>query len=434
MVVEATLRSWVGAPSDGGEVGLPLGVNFLEPHFVQDHRHQLWVPNREEMSRYTGLPVQVRPGRLRVAAFGGSTMATPRPNGPAWQLAALLSLGTNGRSDLINAGGNGFGSTRIRMAVEELCQRRLDAILLYTGHNEFMEHKYTLGRSPIWHIAVSDALKRHWYSWAWAASLMGHNRPPVEGAIQRLYDAPMQDGERATLLARLRRSLTEIAKLIQQHKVTAVWVLPASNLTTPPHETRLTSSAGEAGTVGHRALWALIREAREAVSGGRPEHALVVIDRLLKSEPGLATAWHIRGTALGRLNRPKQALAALRRARDLDRNLRRATSAQREVMAAVATKHGISIVDAEQVLLKADTDRYLNGRFTSDAMHLTPEGYRWVAVEVYRAFSKKLGTLAPAESVVHRLPTPGHSLASILGPNRRIVEAPITHVLSSPPP
>ena len=280
--LEVGVRSCEEGPPAGAPAALPLGLNLFEPLFVKDPSRQLWVPNREEMSRFTGLPVQVRTGRLRVAMFGGSTVATPRPTGPAWQLAALLSLGSGGRSDLINAGGKGFGSARIRRVVEELGQRRLDAVLLYTGHNEFMEHKFVFGTLPLWLGVIEDGLDSYWKSWAWIRGVVFQHQGPARGSVQQMHTTPLHAGERAMLLARFRRNLTDIARTIQEMKAGAVWVLPASNLTTPPHDTGPGPTVTEPVRVSYLEFQ---REARDALVGERSPEVIRAAEGMLKIDP-----------------------------------------------------------------------------------------------------------------------------------------------------
>ena len=375
--LELILRASPDLWSSNNQTGLFSGLNMSHPHFVEDPRQQLLIPNRSEMSRFTGLPLQVRPGRLRVATLGGSTMATERPAGPAWQLAAMLSLGTGGRSDLINAGGAGYGSTRIRLALKELSRHHLDVAVLYTGHNEFMEDKYVIGARPLWFHHIGDFLTANWRCLAWLRDMIGKSEVFEKGKVARLEELPLLDGQREVLLQRFQENLQAMAEILQEQGIRAVWVLPASNLAAPPMD-----------------------------------------------DPTLATAWYAKGQALRQLGRPDQALAALRRARDLDRNPRRATSSQRSVLRATAERYGISVVDAEQVLLDVAPSRYLSGSFTTDRMHLSPEGYQLVAGAIYETLRKSLKALSPMQAFSDRLPAPGNSLDPVIGPKRRTVAAP----------
>ena len=419
--LELILMALPGSQSSNTLTGLITGLNMSRAHFVEDPKQQLLIPNRNEMSRFTGLPLQVRPGRLRVATFGGSTMATARPAGPAWQLAALLSLGSGGRSDLINAGGAGYGSTRIRLALKELSQHHLDVAVLYTGHNEFMEHKYVIGARPLWFHRIGDLLTESWRCLAWLRNMMGKHDVFEKSKVARMEELLLLDGQREMLLQRFQENLQAMAEILQEEGIRAVWVLPASNLAAPPMDDPPTSTAGGGGHTGHHAE---SRQIQRALEEQRYDDALAAAEGLLKANPTLATAWYSKGQALNQLGRPSQALAALRRARDLDRNPRRATSSQRSVLRATAERYGISVVDAEQVLLDAAFSRYLSGSFTTDRMHLSAEGYRLVAGAIYQTLRKSLGALSPMQAFSDRLPAPGNSLEPVIGPKRRTVAAP----------
>jgi hypothetical protein len=56
-------------------------------------------------------------------------------------------------------------------------------------------------------------------------------------------------------------------------------------------------------------------------------------------------------------------------------------------------------------------------------MHLNAAGYRLVMAEVYSVLSRTVH-LRPMAAIAHRLPHPGASLESVLGPIERTVAAP----------
>jgi lysophospholipase L1-like esterase len=375
------------APEGTGREQGFVGHSTAVPYFVADERQGLWVPNRSEMSRITGLPTERPTGPIRVAAFGGSTIASQPPDGPAWQLAAMLSLGTGGRAQVVNAGGHGFGSTRVRGAMEELLGRGLDAVVLYCGHNEFTESRYVSTLSLQGGFGgFMQTLRRN--SRVYEALRLGIRdlRGQPHAVASEVPGGNLRSGEMARLNQRFRANLEAMAQAMAAAGVPGVWVLPASNLGMPP----------------------------ESTDG--PE----------------AMALFRKGKALAESGDRAGALAALRGARDLDRVPRRATSVLVQTMREVAARHSIATVDAEAVLFARDPERTLSGGFSSDAMHLDAVGYRIVMLEVYKALRRSV-RLPPVQAIEGRLPEPGASLEGILGPHRRTVAAPTLGELEHKP-
>jgi lysophospholipase L1-like esterase len=364
------------APDGGGRESGFVGHSTTRPYFVVDGDR--WIPHRTEMSRYTSLPVSREAGGLRVGVFGGSTVASDPPDGPFWQLAAMLKLSFGGDTQVLNGGGHGFGSTRVRGAMIEALARDLDVVILYTGHNEFTESRYVSTLSLQGGMSGFMQLLRR-KSRIYEALRLGirdlRGQPHVISA--EVPGGPLRAGEMGRLQLRFRENLEAMALAMQVQAVPGVWVLPASNL------------------------------------GAAPEG----------SDSGTAQADFERGLSLREAGDRPGALAALRRARDGDQLPRRATSELVRIMAEVAAKHQIPLVDAEAVLLKRDPDRTLSGGFSIDRMHLDAAGYRLVMGEVYRLLRRTVH-LRPMVEIAHRLPHPGASLEPVLGPIERTVAAP----------
>ena len=90
------------APEGAGREQGFVGHSTAVPYFVA--KGDRWVPNRSEMSRYSSLPESRATGGLRVGVFGGSTVASNPPDGPVWQLAAMLKLGFGGDTHALQKG------------------------------------------------------------------------------------------------------------------------------------------------------------------------------------------------------------------------------------------------------------------------------------------------------------------------------------------
>jgi lysophospholipase L1-like esterase len=381
------------APEGAGREQGFVGHSTAVPYFVT--KGDRWVPNRSEMSRYTSLPVSREAGGFRVGVFGGSTVARNPPDGPVWQFAAMLKLGFGGDTQVLNGGGHGFGSTRVRGAMIESLSGDLDAVILYTGHNEFTESRYVPTLSLQGGVGgLIQSLARN--SRIYEALRLGVRdaQGQAHAVSSQVPGGSLRRGEMARLEARFRDNLVAIADAMKARGVLGVWVLPASNLGMAP----------------------------EASMGGQ------------------ALAHFERGRQLVAQGEKVSALSALRQARDADQVPRRATSGLVKIMTQVANQYQIPLVDAEAVLFKRDPFRTLAGGFSPDRMHLSAVGYRLVMAEVYAVLSRTMQQrpttgfhLRPMTEFAAQLPAPGASLAPVLGRIERTVTAPTLGELEHKP-
>jgi len=413
------------APEGSGREQGFVGHSDSVPYFVKDERQRAWVPNRSEMSRHTRLSFTSEEGGIRVAAFGGSTIASNPPDGPAWQLAAMLHLGTGGHSELVNGGGHGFGSTRVRGALTELLSQELDAVVLYTGHNEFTESRYvpSLSLQGGWGGFMRQ-LRRHSRVYEGLRLGIRDLSGQPHAVSSEVPGGPLRPGERTRLRERFRANLESMAQSMKVAGVPGVWVLPASNLGMEPeasNDGRGIHSVSDQSQALRRAVMEVDSDAASRLS-----------EEILSKQPNHALGHFARGRTLAMAGDRAGALQALRLARDEDQVPRRATSALVQIMREVAQRHGIAVVDAEAVLLAADPERTMSGGYSADRMHLNAVGYRVVMLEVYKALGRQL-RLRDVVQVSADMPVPGASLRAILGPLQRTVAAPTLGELEHKP-
>ncbi len=82
---------------------------------------------------------------LRAFCVGGSTTYgrpyTPRTSFCSWLEDFLNYVDREHKWEVINAGGVSYASYRIALLIEELIQYEPDLVVVYTGHNEFLERR-----------------------------------------------------------------------------------------------------------------------------------------------------------------------------------------------------------------------------------------------------------------------------------------------------
>ena len=199
----------------------------------------------------TFVPDAVSDRDLHVAFFGGSTMATLPPEGPAWQLGGLLDVATEGHVVLTNAGAAGFGSNRIRSLMDEVLGHSPDVVVLYTGHNEFMEARHSSQTLDVRRGGLRQlrgALEGTG-TWQLLQGMLGG--PPDHHKGPGSPTGPLDPGEEPLLLARFRDNLEHMGRAAKASGAAVLWILPASNLSSPPGlAAAARTRAARAGTGG----------------------------------------------------------------------------------------------------------------------------------------------------------------------------------------
>lgn len=94
-------------------------------------------------------------GTVRVLLVGGSSVFQLQENIPAIreQLAAALGLSA-AQVEVVNGGGNGQGSAGVRHVVEFMLDKDVDAVVVYSAHNEYTQHLVRWGDGASWTARV----------------------------------------------------------------------------------------------------------------------------------------------------------------------------------------------------------------------------------------------------------------------------------------
>jgi hypothetical protein len=127
---------------------LGSGERVTDPAKRLSFQHQVFDPVK---------PAGVR----RVVMLGGSNVFNLDLNRLEAGLDARLS---SGRVELLNLGGNAYGSQRLLFVAAEMLDYDPDLLLIYSGHNEFEEletwNEVRLGHAPLERVLYRSALLR----------------------------------------------------------------------------------------------------------------------------------------------------------------------------------------------------------------------------------------------------------------------------------
>ena len=396
-----------------------VGFSGRHPLFVEERGEDgvfmVTAENKLDYFNRQRFPKNKPAGTTRVFCLGGSTtFGRPyddRTSFCGWLRSFLREADRDGRWELINAGGISYAGYRVAVLLEELLRYDPDVIILYTGHNEFLEAR-TYGST----LSSPSLLQR-------LRALAGHSRlytvmfrllAPVgpDGGSKPAADsnpAPPRDGrdllpaevqERlnrsvgpedyyrddrfaARVLAHYRHNIERMTRMARAAGVRILLVAPASNLRDcapfkSEHRDGITPEA-------LRRWHADLATGKAALAAERHANALAGFDRAAAIDDRYAELHYLRGRALDGLERPEQARQAYVRARDEDICPLRALTPMREIVTDVARECDVPLVDFAALAARESADGIPGANLFLDHVHPTIEGNRLLALAILAA-------------------------------------------------
>ncbi|MFH1113384.1 MAG: tetratricopeptide repeat protein [Pseudomonadota bacterium] len=425
-LLEGALRI-SGVPSVETEDDPYVGFSRTKPLFEVHNGVASTVPDKTKYFNQASFQSQKPANTFRIFSFGGSTTYghpfDGRTSFSRWLQDLLNTLQPGTAFEVINAGGISYASYRIVPLVEEALRYQPDLMIIYTGHNEFLERRTYAGlfsqgtglvtlRSVLEDLHIHQALKR-----------------VIEPLLQAIRkDEGQQDGRRATaadgrggtfhgsspagksilkgevtaildrsagldlyyrdeqfsagVIEHFARNLETMIRVCKRADIPVVVVEPPSNLRDfspfkSEHRKDLTSS--EKSRLDRK-----IRRAADLVRQGGHERALTALDEAIKEDPLYAEAYFWRGKAMLGMDRLAEARSDFVKAKDLDVCPLRCITGLEEKIRQVCAKEHVALIHFEPALVKANNGDEVasavpgNESFL-DHVHPTIEGHQLLA-------------------------------------------------------
>jgi hypothetical protein len=367
LLLELTLH-WAGIPDETARHDPLVDLHQLEPLFVPCETEgeaedaleiAAWRMDYFRPARFQRVKP---PGEFRIFVLGGSTVQG-RPYATetafsSWLELSLHAADPSRRWNVINCGGVSYASYRVAAILDEVLAYEPDLLILYTGHNEFLEDRTYAGwrQIPRWAARLSQPV-----SDLHTTRLLGRvlrravgNEPAPRWVASREVDARLDHvgglesyrrdpAWRSGVIGHFRDSLDRCLRAANEAEVPLVLCVPVSNLRdTPPFKVAPPADSPPEQQAELRDAWEQIKRAAE------PRRREQLARRLLEVDPRHAGA----AFALGRLavdgGRWREAAEWLTVARDRDVCPLRATT---EIVAAVrqlGKQHEVLLVDVER--------------------------------------------------------------------------------------
>lgn len=333
----------------------------------------------------------------RIFVLGGSTVQG-RPYATETSFAKFLELWlTEERGDqddaspveVINCGGVSYASYRLEYILREVLRHAPDLIILYSGHNEFLEDR-TDQELARYQRSLSGWLRRNLRCVDAFAKLRESNQDDTLGPLQARLDRPgglnlyQRDPVwHQAIETQFSETLVNMIDMCDVASVPILLCVPTSDIVkTPPFKTTISPSLTTDETQRFQSLWKTITSSEEETS-----HRLEACKAALEIDRNHAGVHFVAGS----LGKESQSMPEsdwsmhLSLARDHDVCPLRATSAIEESVRRIAAERGCLWIDTPRLFQQSPVDQgesigeLAHPHWFVDHVHPTITGHRRIA-------------------------------------------------------
>lgn len=392
-----------------------VGFRSIRPLFVYRAETDRWeIPAaRQAWFRPESFSGKKRPNEFRIFVLGGSTVQG-RPYAIETSFTTWLELSLNASDpsrfwEVVNCGGISYASYRLIPILEEVLGHQADLIIVYSGHNEFLEDRtYSdLKQSPWWIEKVQQAAGK---SRIFTLAADGYRRLveteevkpanilPTEVEAVLDYQGGLQQYHRDpewqfSVIEHYEWNLRRMVAICKVAGVPLIFANPVSNLRdTPPFKTE--PSAGL--TDAQREQW---KQAWERARDCYASDLLEAVERLREAidiDPLHAGVYFDLGKCLEQLGDFDGAKQAYLKAKDLDVCPLRMLEPMHEKLWSVVQSTQTPIVDVRKLIESRSTGGIPGNDWLVDHVHPTIPGHQLVA-EAMLEKMVELGFLQPSD-------------------------------------
>ena len=361
--------------------------------------------------------VQPESNSKRVFVVGGSTVAG-RPYATETAFSSFLHdrltiAEPRHTFEVINVGGVSYASYRLEKLVDELVEYQPDLVIIYTGHNEFLEwHTYdalrrqTPLRRSVQRVGSRSALVRTLVRIRdrYVANASEEPKPydsndlvtlsdEVEATLDRsdAMDVYVRDEAlRLRIVDAFEHTLDRMVRNLRDRNIEVVLCVPASEIVdTPPFKS--TPLTGQ--TIDDARRYSTLVDTMMNVDMSEGER-VAAAQSILRMDPHHADAAYFLGRHHLAAGNYEQAIEYFTAARDDDVCPLRAPTAIRSHVESVARRHGVPAIDITAALDHRDLnhrrvpDGCVDPRLMVDHVHPSITGHRHIADAIMTALVK----------------------------------------------
>jgi lysophospholipase L1-like esterase len=384
-----------------------VDLHQLRPLFEHDESTGQWKipPSRYNFFRPASFAADKSSDTRRVFVLGGSTVQG-RPYSAETAFSTWLRLRLQAASpewnyEVVNCGGVSYASYRVAKILQEVLQHQPDAIVIYTGHNEFLEDRtYATVRDGSWPTRLANRLTANLKTVGWLKRQVSADlaKPVMASEVDAKLDhvggleSYQRDPNwRRAIERHFQSKLSEMVDATSQAGVPLVLCTPASDIVdTPPIKTQLKPGFNKEQREDFQAMLDIASDNTAGASD-----RMAAANECLAMDDQHCGAHYILGRLLYQSNEILSARTHLVAARDWDVCPLRATTAIIGTVRQAAESYDVLYVDSEALFdQRGPTGQSLPdkipdpSRFT-DHLHPTIAAHQLLAKEIASRLADK---------------------------------------------
>jgi len=378
-----------------------VGFDSVRPLFVLEQPgRQYKVPAaRQPFFNAESFAADKPADEFRIFVLGGSTVHG-RPFARQTSLTQWLEIRLNHTDPsrkwrVINCGGVSYASYRLRPILQEVLQHDADLIILYTGHNEFLEDhtfQHIKHRSSVWNTTMQAAASLRSFNvlrTAFVQPVEGGSqqaRPLLPTEVQALLDYRgglekyhRDDAWQQGVIDQYRYNLQLMVQMARRHKTPLLLINPASNFRdSPPFKSQHQASL----TAAEKAIWQQhLDQARKHFQ--REDYnlrlAAAELENACKIDPLHAGGWYTLAHCYDETGQPDKARHAYLQAKELDVCPLRILQPMNRIVLDLAATGQIPLVDAQQLFEEKSRHGITGSDWFLDHVHPSVRGHQLLA-------------------------------------------------------
>ncbi len=348
------------------------------------------------------------PGTFRIFTLGGST-TYGRPYGTQTSFSCWLgellkhASGLAQHFEVINAGGISYASYRVVVVLKEILTYDPDLVIIYTGHNEFLEsrtYQHLLGQPSVWlrsresfstlriYSLLESVIEKARTEFGTGDQMRtpsggGLLSPEVETLLDR--SAGLDYYQRDSVYARgvfehFRFNVNRMIRLCSKAGVPVLFCRPVDNL--KDFSPFKSMPSVELASADRMRLKRLLSTGRMSLAELRVAEGLKTLKQVVRLDPLFAEAWFYLGRALLAIGDTVQARQALLQARELDVCPLRAQEPIHLILEEETKMADVGLLDLPVLLAAHSPGGVIGSETLIDHIHPSPQYHLLIAREI----------------------------------------------------
>ncbi|HUU92159.1 MAG TPA: SGNH/GDSL hydrolase family protein [Phycisphaerae bacterium] len=378
-----------------------VGFSAVHPLFVPSAdgaRYEI-AESRQGFFRPDSFAAEKGPDEFRIFCLGGSTVQG-RPfaietSFTTWLQLNLQAADPRRQWKVVNCGGISYASYRLVPILEEVLGYEPDLVILYTGHNEFLEdreygHIRDMPRAVAWpwerltQTRTYNLVREGYVYLAGSPRATARGDRPVLGAeTDAMLDYRdgfgryhRDDKWRRDVIEHFRFNVGRMVQMARSAGVAMILMNPVCNLRDAPP---LKSQHRDGLAAREQRRWeSLCREA-EAQFGTDVSEAVELLGQAAAIDDQYAGLHYSLAKCYDALKRTAEARKAYTRAKELDVCPLRILEPMNDAILDIARRTGTPLVDVWDLFAQRSRDGIPGGYLLIDHVHPTIAGHRLIA-------------------------------------------------------